>query len=217
MIEFYREKGKMEMNSRPQARQVREKWDLASRFFDWITWADDQRFSPFKYRLFQKVRGKTLLVGAGTGKDFRFLPHDGEIVAIDISPKMLERAALKAQCFPGTIELKEADVCALDFPDESFDTVLSVCTFCSVPDPLQGMREIYRVLRPDGKFYLFEHVRSRIGPLGILLDLLTPLSRRFGPDLNRDTVSAVRNSGFRITREENIYLDIVKWIEAVKR
>ena len=57
---------------------------------------------------------------------------------------------------------------------------------------------------------------AAIGPLGIMLDLMTPLSRRLGPDLNPDTVGNVQKAGFRIRREENVYLDIVKIIEAVK-
>ena len=73
-----------------------------------------------------------------------------------------------------------------------------------------------RVLKPEGQILMFEHVRCRIGPLGIMLDLMTPLSRRLGPDLNRDTVGNVQKAGFRIRREENVYLDIVKIIEAVK-
>ena len=49
-----------------------------------------------------------------------------------------------------------------------------------------------------------------------MMDLLTPLSRRFGPDLNRDTVGNVQKAGFRLTRIENVYLDVIKSIEAVK-
>jgi ubiquinone/menaquinone biosynthesis C-methylase UbiE len=78
------------------------------------------------------------------------------------------------------------------------------------------LRELYRVLKPGGQILMFEHVRSRIGPLGVVLDLMTPLSRRVGPDLNRDTVGNVQKAGFRIRREENVYLDIVKIIEGVK-
>jgi hypothetical protein len=62
---------------------------------------------------------------------------------------------------------------------------------------------------------MFEHVRSEIGLLGIFLDLMTPLSRQRGPDLNRNTVGNVLRAGFTLRREENIYLDIVKIIEAV--
>jgi ubiquinone/menaquinone biosynthesis C-methylase UbiE len=163
------------------------------------------------------MRGDTLMVAAGTGNDFKFFPPGQRILAIDISPAMLERAALKARLYEGVLELRQMDVCEPQFPDASFDTIVTVCTFCSVPRPIVGLRELHRVLRPDGQLLMFEHVRSKIGPLGIFLDLMTPLSRRFGPDLNRDTVANVQEAGFRIRREENVYLDIVKSIEAVKR
>jgi len=157
-----------------------------------------------------------LMVAAGTGNDFKFFPPGQHIVVIDISPQMLERAAQKAATYQGTIDLQVMDVCELPFADASFDTVVTVCTFCSVPRPVAGLRELYRVLKPDGQLLMFEHVRSKIGPFGIFLDLMTPLSRRLGPDLNRDTVGNVQKAGFRLRREENVYLDIVKSIEAVK-
>ena len=146
-------------------------------------------------------------------------PYGGDpyhIVAIDISPKMLERAARKAAVYSGRIELHEMDVCALPYPDASFDTVATVCTFCSVPRPVAGLRELYRVLKPGGQLLMFEHVRSRIAGLGRLMDLMTLLSRRLGPELNRDTVGNVLKAGFTLEREENVYLDVVKIIEAVR-
>ena len=195
---------------------TQRKWDKASRTFDVFTFADDRRLGPHKRRLFTKVQGATLMVAAGTGNDFKFLPPGRHIIGIDISPKMLERAAKKATLYPGTIELRQMDVCELDFPDDTFDTVATVCTFCSVPRPILGLRELHRVLKPGGQILMFEHVRSNIGPFGILLDVMTPLSRLVGPDLNRDTVSNVQKAGFRLTREENVYLDIIKIIEGVK-
>lgn len=195
---------------------TRRKWDAASRFFDRLTWADDRRFGPDKRRLFGRLEGRVLFVGAGTGNDFRYLPAGLSVTAIDISPEMLAQAAAKAAGYAGKIELCEADVQSLPFPDGSFEEALSVCTFCSVPDPLLGLREIYRVLRPGGRFFLFEHVRSRIGPVGILLDTMTPLSRAVGPALNRETVANVKAAGFSLVGEENVYLDIVKWIEVEK-
>ena len=195
---------------------TQRKWDAASRSFDFISFGDHHRLGPHKRRLFAKMHGAILMVAAGTGNDFRFFPTAQSIVAIDISPKMLERAEKKAAQYQGKIELRQMDVCQLPLPDSSFDSVVTVCTFCSVPEPVVGLRELYRVLKPGGHILMFEHVRSRIGPLGILLDLMTPLSRRVGPDLNRDTVGNVQKAGFRIRREENVYLDIVKSIEGVK-
>src|SRR5579863_4162494 len=146
-------------------------------------------------------------------RDTQLLPPNLNIVAIDISPKMLERAAKKAAAYSGAIELREMDACALRFPDAVFDMVLTVCTFCSVPKPIAGLRELHRVLNPDGQLLMFEHVRSGIGPLGVMMDLLTPITTRFGPALNRDTVGNVQKAGFRLHRVENIYLDVVKAIE----
>jgi len=195
---------------------TQRKWDAASRSFDFISFGDDHRLGPHKRRLFAKMHGAILMVAAGTGNDFRFFPTGQSILAIDISPRMLERAEKKAAQYQGKIELRQMDVCQLQLPDSSFDSVVTVCTFCSVPEPVVGLRELYRVLKPGGHILMFEHVRSRIGPLGIFLDLMTPLSRRVGPDLNRDTVGNVQKAGFRIRREENVYLDIVKSIEGVK-
>lgn len=193
---------------------TQRKWDAASRTLDFFSFAEDRRLGPHKRRLFEKIRGATLLVAAGTGNDFKFLPPNQNVVAIDISPKMLERAAKKAASYPGTIELREMDVCDLEFPDGTFDTALTVCTFCSVPNPVAGLRELRRVLKPDGQLLMFEHVRSGIGPLGIMMDLMTPVTARFGPALNRDTVGNVQKAGFHLTRVENVYLDVVKAIEA---
>ena len=195
---------------------TQQKWDKASRTLDFFTFAEDRRLGPHKRRLFEKSRGETLLVAAGTGNDFKFFPPRMRVVAIDISPKMLERAAKKAAVYPGTIELQQMDVCDLEFPDAAFDTVVTVCTFCSVPRPVVGLRELYRVLKPDGQLLMFEHVRSGIGPLGVLMDLMTPITAQFGPALNRDTVGNVQRAGFRLCRVENVYLDVVKSIEAAK-
>ena len=57
---------------------------------------------------------------------------------------------------------------------------------------------------------------EKLAQFGVLLDMMTPLTRKFGPDLNRDTVGNVLKAGFRLRRVENVYMDIVRIIEAVK-
>ena len=196
--------------------ETQQKWDKASRTLDLFAFAEDRRIGPHKQRLFSKMHGATLMVAAGTGNDFKYFRPDMHVVAIDISPGMLERAARKVVGYKGSIELREMDVCGLDFADATFDTVATAFTFCSVPRPVVGLRELHRVLKPGGQILMIEHVRSAIGPLGILMDLMTPLFRRVGPELNRDTVGNVQKAGFRLRRVENVYLDVVKIIEAVK-
>jgi ubiquinone/menaquinone biosynthesis C-methylase UbiE len=197
--------------------QTQNKWDRASRTYDLFAAVDDKRLGSEKQNLLAKARGKTLHVAAGTGNDFKFFPVGMDIVSIDISPKMLERAKIKAAAYKGSIELREADVHNLDYPEATFDTVTTVFTFCSVPKPIAGLLELHRVLKPDGQILMLEHVRSiALGPIGIMMDLMSQLTRQFGPELNRDTVGNVQKAGFRLRRVENAYLDIVKTIEAVK-
>jgi ubiquinone/menaquinone biosynthesis C-methylase UbiE len=195
---------------------TQRKWDAASRTLDFFSFAEDRRIGPHKRRLFAKMRGATLMVAAGTGNDFKFFPPNMQVVAIDISPKMLERAAKKTSDYSGSIELRQMDVRNLEFPDSTFDTVATAFTFCSVPNPVAGLCELRRVLQPGGQLIMLEHVRSAIGPLGLFMDIMTPLTSRFGPSLNRDTVDNVQKAGFRLRRVENVYLDVVKIIEAVK-
>ncbi len=195
---------------------TREKWDRVSFTYDLMTRGEDWRQGEEKRRLFAKIRGKTLLLAVGTGTDIKYLPPGSDIVAIDISPRMIEQAQAKAVRYVGKITLLCMDARQLAFPAHTFDTALTVCTFCSVPNPVQGLKEIRRVLKPDGQLLMFEHVRSKIGPFALFLDFMTFLTRKFGPDLNRDTVGNVLRAGFRLRREENVYLDIVKIIEAVK-
>lgn len=195
---------------------LREKWDRASRTYDWITLGEELRQGEDKRRLYERARGRTILVAVGTGKDFKFLPPGLDVVGLDVSPRMIEKARGRAERYSGRVELRVGDVQCLNDAASSFDTAITACTFCSVPDPVRGLRELLRVLKPQGRLLMYEHVRSQVRDVGLLLDLLTYLTRRIGPDLNRDTVANVRRAGFRIVREENVFFDIVKAIEAIK-
>jgi ubiquinone/menaquinone biosynthesis C-methylase UbiE len=193
---------------------LQAKWDRASRTYDYMTWGDERRFGTAKRRLFSKMTGRCLMLAAGTGNDFQYFPPGLAITAIDISPGMIEHARRKSAAYNGTLDLRLMDVQALEFTDETFDTAVTVCTFCSVPDPIRGLCELYRCLKPGGQLLMFEHVRSRVGPIAILQDLMTPISRLVGPEMNRDTVSNVLRAGFDLLSEANVYVDVVKAIEA---
>lgn len=195
---------------------AREKWDWLSLTYDLMTFGEDRRQGGEKRRLFAKIQGRTLLVAVGTGNDLKYLPLACDLIAIDISPRMIQRARTKARREGGNIRMVLTDAQRLAFGDQTFDTVLTVCTFCSIPEPVEGLQELYRVLKPGGRLLMYEHVRSKIGPFALFLDFMTFLTRKFGPDLNRDTVGNVLQAGFQLQREENVYLDIVKTIEATK-
>ncbi len=194
-----------------------KKWNSASKCFDFGERGEEARYGSYKRHLFAKAKGKIMMVAAGTGQDFKQFPSGLEITAIDFSPMMLEKAKKRAKEYKGDIILKEADVTNMEFPDETFDTVVTSCTFCSVPDPLKGLEEINRVLKHDGRLLMFEHVRVSNFLLGAMMDAMNPFVNLFGPNINRRTADNIREAGFRITREYNIYLDMVKLFEAEKK
>jgi len=194
---------------------TREKWDRAARTFDLMSSRGPEwRWGPPKREFFSTMRGKILFLAVGTGLDIPFFPADLEITGIDISPRMLERAQPRADAYQGKLELREMDVHDLPFDAGSFDQVFTSCTFCSVPNPVGGLKSLRRVLKPGGELRMFEHTGSHWFPFNLMMHLMTPLSRRVGPEMNRDTVENVRRAGFQIREVKHVYLDVVKTIEA---
>ena len=191
------------------------KWDRAAASFDLMAGnGAERRWLPNKQQLFGHMQGKVLFLALGTGLDIAAFPPHQTITAIDISPEMINHAKARVGAYPGRLEVAVMDVQALEFADHSFDQVFTSCTFCSVPDPVAGLAELRRVLRPGGDLYMFEHTGSRYFPLSLMMRLMSSLSERFGPSMSRDTVQNVSAAGFEVLAVENIYLDVVKTIKA---
>ena len=195
---------------------TRQKWDRAARSYDLMNnYGQERRWAPAKRRLFERMQGRIIFASIGSGLDIQFFPPGRDIIGIDISPEMLALARPRAAAYDGRLELRQIDVHELDYPDGSFDQAFTACTFCSVPRPVEGLRALRRVLKPGGELCMFEHTGSRWFPFSLMLNLMTPLSRRFGPEMNRDTVGNVARAGFAVEAVEPVYLDIVKMIRAL--
>ena len=195
----------------------RNKWNCAAGSYDSLAArAAERRWARFKTELFSNMQGRVLFVAAGTGIDFQFFPPATSVVAVDVSERMLERASIRSREYDGEIRLHQMDVRHLAFLDGCFDQVYTSCTFCSVSEPLEGLAQLKRVLRPGGSLYMFEHTGSRWFPFSVMLHACTPFTRRFGPAMNRPTVANVRKAGFEVLAVTRHYLDVVKSIEARK-
>jgi len=174
------------------------------------------RFARWRARLTESIRGpRALEAGVGTGKNIEFYPQGVDITGIDFSPRMLQRARKRAKKMGARVDLMEMDVQQLRFPDHSFDTVFATFVFCSVPDPVQGLMELRRVCKPDGRLLLIEHMRPENPFLAGLFDFLAPVVVRItGANINRKTLENIRRAGWRIETEEHLSGDIVRRIVA---
>lgn len=194
--------------------KIRKRYDRVSTVYD-IFEQPMEMMSLKKWRIevTKGLNGKVLEVGVGTGKNIPYYPDDIEITAIDFSSKMLSKARDKAQKLNKKVELIQMDAQDMDFSDNTFDMVFTTCVFCSVPDPIKGLKEIRRVCKPDGEIIMIEHVRSEKKVLGLVMDIMNPLTvNLYGANINRRTVENVHKSGFTEVEVMNLAGDIVKKI-----
>jgi ubiquinone/menaquinone biosynthesis C-methylase UbiE len=145
------------------------------------------------------ARGRTLDVGCGTGRGLALYSRDISPIGLDPAWDSLARARRRAP----TVPLVQGSAEALPFRDDAFDTVVSSLVFCTVPEPARGLAEAKRVLRPDGRLRMLEHVRSRRRWKAIFQDRVEPVWTWVsgGCHPNRDTERAVEAAGFLIEPE----------------
>lgn len=193
---------------------ARRRYDRAARRYDVMTWPMEVlAMDRHRARLIGHVHGPRVLeVGVGTGRNLPLYPDAVHVDAIDFSPAMLERAKRRPE--RANVELRLMDVEQLQWPDGSFDSVVSTCVFCSVPHPARGLAELRRVLRPGGSALFLEHVRPGAAWLGALFDWLDPVVSRSGPHINRRTMDTIRAAGFVVEREDNLVSDVLKLVVA---
>jgi SAM-dependent methyltransferase len=152
-------------------------------------------FGRWRSWLAKGATGRTLDLGAGTGRNLPLYPPGVRAVAVDPHRDALARARARAPAIPIVIARAEA----LPFKDGAFDTVVSGLVLCSVADPARSLAEARRVLRPGGVLRVLEHVRAG-GLAGRIQDLVQPVWTAIsgGCHPNRDTERAIEAAGFLV-------------------
>ena len=113
-----------------------------------------------------------------------------------------------------------ADASRLPFPDASFDCVVDTFSLCVMEDPLAALREVRRVLRPNGAALLVEHTRSAEAPLLGWYQSVTARAVRAtakGCDWSQDALGLVERAGFDVRRAEPSLVGLLTTIEATPR
>lgn len=196
------------------------KYSRASRFYDLCELPIELfLFRKFRIRAIALANGKTLEVGVGTGKNLPYYSPEIELTAIDFSQGMLKIVRKKQlQLQRELITLQEMDVQKLSFKDNTFDTIISTFVFCTVPDPVAGLKELYRVLKPDGKAIFLEHMKSKRALINIHLYMMNIFTKAIlGTSMIRETQKNIESVGFTVQSVENLAFDVVRLIVAGKQ
>lgn len=191
--------------------KTKQYYDRNAALYDKILSPVEKTLSKWRRRLLKDAQGEILEIGIGTGKSLLDYPDGVSITGIDSSENMLRYARKRAKGYNHIEKLLIMDAENLIFDDNTFDTVVSSCVFCSVDNPVTAFKEIKRVCKNNGSIYLLEHVRSQKKILGKVMDILNPISfRLYGDNINRKTYNNLIEAGFEPSQieVENVWLDV---------
>ena len=169
------------------------------RLMDWVL--RGERFQTERRLLLTPVHGVVLEIGFGTGLN---LPHYPTTVTalhtVDPAPLLPYRVAVRVAQASFPVHIQHVSAERLPYDDASFDYAVSTFTLCTIPDPARALRDIRRVLKPDGHFLFLEHGRSDDPLIARWQDRLNPLQHGLacGCNLNRRIDRLVLDAGLRL-------------------
>lgn len=174
---------------------------LRNHFLDWTM----RQVNDLRAEALAQARGDVLDVGFGSGLNLGFYPDAvTRVVGIDPHPveglDAMEARIRGARCAVEQCRLR-ADG-ALPFDAGRFDCVVTTWALCSIPDPIAALREMGRVLKPDGAYLFIEHGRAPRERVARWQDRLNPIWCRLadGCNMNRAIAALIERSGFEIQR-----------------
>ncbi len=201
-----------------QAARQKRVWDKTAPGYDkQIAFFEKIQFAGGREWLGQRARGRVLEVAIGTGRNLPCYPADVTITGIELSPAMLDIARQRAMSLGCDVDLREGDAEHLPFGDASFDTVVCALSLCTIPDPVAAVAEMRRVLGPDGRLLLLDHIGSTWPPVYAAQWLAERVTiRTAGEHFTRRQLPLVEAAGFRVVETERLKAGTVERIHAVK-
>ncbi len=205
-------------NAKLTAPQIQNAYDEIADQYEKKVWFDQHVLgvARLKKKLLSKANGKVLEVACGTGQNLQFFAPNSEITAVDLSPKMLEIARENAIKHGLSVNFAVMDAEKLEFPDETFDTVISTLSTCTFPNPIKALQEMKRVCRPNGLILLLEHGHSSLPWLANYQDRheYQHYEDHAGCRWNQDPLELIQSAGIKIVRSKRNILGMFHSIEA---
>jgi ubiquinone/menaquinone biosynthesis C-methylase UbiE len=160
---------------------------ILPRLIDWSL--SDPNLAKYRQELLADVTGEVLEIGFGTGLNLAYYPeHIRKITTVEVNLGMNSLAKKRIDDSGIKVEQLLLSTENLPMADNTFDSVVSTWTLCSIANVEQALKEVYRVLRPGGKFFFVEHGLSNKPNVQVWQHRLTPIQKVIadGCHLNRN-------------------------------
>lgn len=146
------------------------------------------------------AKGVVLEIGTGSGLNLTFYKDISKLYALEPSQELVKMARERAKEVLFLVEFLNASAEHIPLPDHSVNTVVSTWTLCSIQDPEQALKEIRRVLHPEGSFVFIDHGASSKPFVRSVQNILTPVTKYFTGNchLNRNIEMLIKGAGFKI-------------------
>jgi ubiquinone/menaquinone biosynthesis C-methylase UbiE len=195
--------------------EVQETYREQARMMARMDWVNRAFTGRYRQRLFSDATGRVLDVACGVGTNIQYLPEESEYVGIDVSNDVIAEAKRRLDDHPRETTLYKMDAQNLDFPDDTFDTVISSLSTCTFPDPIEALCEMGRVCEPDGQILLLEHGRSSVGAIARFQDWRADAHfEKHSCRWNQDPLTVVAESALTTVESSSALLGIITAIEA---
>ncbi|WP_372683975.1 class I SAM-dependent methyltransferase [Desulfosarcina sp.] len=185
-------------------KDVIKKW-YEKKVFPYLETLATSNLKRERHRLLALAEGHLMEIGAGAGQNVDHLPPAVKrYVAIEPSTTFIKRLRKDKACRSGALDylVLQGKAEAVPHPSDIFDTVVSFLVLCSVIDPVASLSEIFRILKPGGRFLFFEHVLAERPETFRKQQFFNSLWKHIacGCELVRNTPRAIESAGFEFQR-----------------
>lgn len=148
---------------------------------------------------------RILEVGVGTGIALSYYPTNCQVVGIDLSSGMLKKAEDRKKAFRlDNVILLRMDAGQMDFPDDSFDTVMAAYVVTAVPDYRKVMTEMIRVCRPGGRIVMLNHFSNGNKLIAAVERVISPLCKHIGFRTDLSLNHVLEGTSLQVLRKEKV-------------
>ena len=173
-------------------------------------------FSKQRMKIIPKAKGRVLEIGIGSGLNFKYYNklNINEVFAVDPDGVLLQKARKRAKENNITLNIEQISAEKLPYENDTFDTIISTYTMCSISKLSLTLLELRRVLKSDGKLLFSEHGMAPDRNILLWQKRLNPILKRIagGCHLDLNIPNLINNAGFEMSSLNSMYIPGPKFL-----